>query len=103
MADLNPSATPLVDAAFLLRIVSAAEPGRDGEEIPVSGPITIGRDEACPMVIHEPSVSRKHARVEPAALEVDLRSAQRGERGPEDGVAVADHIAVERYMIRSVR
>jgi NHLM bacteriocin system ABC transporter ATP-binding protein len=64
MADPQKPAA-IVDVTFALRIVSAAEAGRAGQEILVAGPLEIGRDEACPVVIHESSVSRKHARVEP--------------------------------------
>ena len=76
MAELEiPRST--VDITVSLRIVSTPETGREGEAILVSGPLEIGRDAACPVVIHEASVSRKHARVEPTAAGlrvIDLES-----------------------------
>ncbi len=66
MTAANPSGSTL-DTAFDLRIVASAEPAREGHAIAVSMPIVIGRDAACDVVLHDPSVSRRHARVEPAA------------------------------------
>jgi NHLM bacteriocin system ABC transporter ATP-binding protein len=57
----------IVDVTVSMRIVSTAEAGREGESIAIAAPIDIGRDAACPVVIRDASVSRKHARVEPAA------------------------------------
>ena len=54
------SATP---HAFALRIVASDAPGRIGEEIAVSGPVTIGRDADCQIVLADTTVSRHHARV----------------------------------------
>ncbi len=56
-----------IDTAFSLRVVSADEVERAGEEFAVEGPIDIGRDASCGIVVRETSVSRRHARVEPAA------------------------------------
>jgi pSer/pThr/pTyr-binding forkhead associated (FHA) protein len=66
MAELTTSRST-VDVTVSLRIVSTAEAGREGEAILVTGPLEIGRDATCPVVIHELSVSRRHVRVEPAA------------------------------------
>ena len=53
---------------FYLRIVAAGEYARVGEEIRVvGGGVEIGRDTSCPLVLHDDSVSRRHARVEPSA------------------------------------
>lgn len=49
---------------FLLRIVECGQRERAGEEIRVSGVATIGRDPGCTVVLADPSVSRRHARVE---------------------------------------
>src|SRR5579885_2899764 len=53
--------------AFLLRVVSSNASRTPGEEIRVSSEATLGRDPACTIVLAEPSVSRRHARVEPDA------------------------------------
>jgi len=52
---------------FYLRIVAANEHARIGEEIRVADGVEIGRDATCSVVLHDDSVSRRHARVEPAA------------------------------------
>ncbi len=51
-------------STFVLRIVTAGEAGRAGQEQPVAGPVTIGRDKACTITLDDRSVSRQHARVE---------------------------------------
>ena len=50
---------------FVLRVVAAADESRAGQELPVGGPATIGRDPACTFMLDDKSVSRQHARVEP--------------------------------------
>ncbi len=57
---------PARDTAFSLRIVSATDASREGEVVEVSRPLIIGRDAVCDVRIKESSVSRQHARVEPA-------------------------------------
>lgn len=52
-------------ATFVLRILTTTDPARSGEEIVVAGPMVIGRDPNVEIVIADPSVSRRHARVEP--------------------------------------
>jgi pSer/pThr/pTyr-binding forkhead associated (FHA) protein len=86
MAELEiPRST--VDVTVSLRIVSTPETGREGEAILVSGPLEIGRDAACPVVIHEASVSRKHARVEPTAAGLRVIDLESG-----NGVWVGDDL-----------
>jgi NHLM bacteriocin system ABC transporter ATP-binding protein len=52
--------------AFALRIVASERPERAGEEIAINFPMTVGRDESCEIVLDDSSVSRRHARIEPA-------------------------------------
>jgi NHLM bacteriocin system ABC transporter ATP-binding protein len=86
MAELEiPRST--VDVTVSLRIVSTPETGREGEAILVSGPLEIGRDAGCPVVIHEASVSRKHARVEPTAAGLRVIDLESG-----NGVWVGDDL-----------
>ena len=47
-----------------LRILASEAPERTGEEFAVDHPVTIGRDGECQVVLADPSVSRRHARVE---------------------------------------
>ena len=54
----------MAGSTFVLRIVTAAEAGRAGQELAVAGPVTIGRDRACTIALDDRSVSRQHARVE---------------------------------------
>ena len=54
-----------VETAILLRIVTSSLKDRAGEETPITGPITIGREDHNAIVLAEASVSRKHASVEP--------------------------------------
>ncbi|HYM24616.1 MAG TPA: NHLP bacteriocin export ABC transporter permease/ATPase subunit [Vicinamibacterales bacterium] len=67
-----------VETAVLLRIVASPIAGRAGEETPIAGPMTIGREDNNGIIIPEASVSRRHASIEPApngALKVtDLSS-----------------------------
>jgi len=49
---------------FYLRIIAANEYARVGEEIRVGDGLEIGRDISCALVLHDDSVSRRHARVE---------------------------------------
>lgn len=51
---------------FAIRIVASDQLGRAGEEIPVGDSIVIGRDAGCAVVLADLSVSRRHARIEPA-------------------------------------
>jgi NHLM bacteriocin system ABC transporter ATP-binding protein len=52
---------------FFLRIIAANEYARVGEEIRVGDGVDIGRDVSCALVLHDESVSRRHARVEQGA------------------------------------
>jgi pSer/pThr/pTyr-binding forkhead associated (FHA) protein len=52
---------------FFLRIIAANEYARVGEEIRVGDGVEIGRDVSCALVLHDDSVSRRHARVEQGA------------------------------------
>ncbi len=52
---------------FYLRIIAANEYARVGEEIRVGDGLEIGRDPACALVLHDDSVSRRHARAEQSA------------------------------------
>ena len=47
-----------------IRIVASEQSERAGEEVPVTTPVTIGRDATCTIVLADPSVSRQHARIE---------------------------------------
>src|SRR5262245_32718907 len=49
---------------FYLRIIAANEYARVGEEIRIGEGLEIGRDASCSLVLHDDSVSRRHARVE---------------------------------------
>jgi len=61
------SANALPARSHFLRILSSNIAGLDGSEIAVAdgGPVTIGRDNACTVVLKDPRVSREHARIEP--------------------------------------
>lgn len=50
---------------YLLAIVTS-DAAHGGREYRVDAPLVIGRDESCGVLLLEPSVSRRHARVEPA-------------------------------------
>jgi ATP-binding cassette subfamily C protein len=50
---------------FAIRILASDRLERAGEEFHVAAPIVIGRDAACTVVLADPTVSRRHARVEP--------------------------------------
>src|SRR5687767_8385961 len=52
---------------FFLRIIAANEYARVGEEIRVGDGVEIGRDPSCALVLHDESVSRRHARAEQSA------------------------------------
>src|SRR5262245_15373233 len=52
---------------FYLRIIAANEYARVGEEIRVGEGLEIGRDPSCAVVLHDDSVSRRHARAEQTA------------------------------------
>ena len=70
----------------LIRIVASGTPQRKGEETSVSGPVTIGRDAACDLMLDDQSVSRRHARVERVEgglRVVDLGSGNGVWMGPE--------------------
>ncbi len=52
-------------APVRLKILSSADPARVGQEIRLAAlPATIGRDEACTVVIKDRAASRNHARIE---------------------------------------
>ncbi len=53
-------------SVFKLRVVSAADPRTAGVERAVEGQIVVGRDASCDFVIPDDTVSRRHARIEPA-------------------------------------
>src|SRR5580693_3188788 len=93
----------IVDAGLSLRIVSTAEAGREGEEIVVGGPLEIGRDAGCPVVLHDSSVSRKHARVEPAAAGLRLIDLDSGNGVWLGGDRIKDVVLAggERFRIGS--
>src|SRR5215831_17240863 len=55
--------SPVTGKVFVLRILASGEQHRAGEEIRVTEPLTIGRDEGCGVVLADPSVSRRHARL----------------------------------------
>lgn len=50
---------------YLLAIVAADAASRAGDELRVDRALVVGRDEGCDLVLADPSVSRRHARVEP--------------------------------------
>src|SRR5262249_48875824 len=62
MADVS-QFSPVTDRVFVLRIRSSGQEERSGEEIRVTQPITIGRDEGCDIILIDPAVSRRHARL----------------------------------------
>src|SRR6202166_2772965 len=86
MAELEIPQSP-VGVTVSLRIVSTPETGRAGKAILVSARLEIGRDAACPVVIREVSVSRKHARVEPTAAGLRVIDLESG-----NGVWVGDDL-----------
>ena len=51
-------------ADLLLEIVEGQEPGR---QLPLEGPVDIGRDSSMPLYLDDGQVSRRHARVSPQA------------------------------------
>ncbi len=53
--------------AFVVRVVAAAHADRAGRDYPVDAPLVVGRDAGCAIVLDNPSVSRRHARLSPAA------------------------------------
>jgi NHLM bacteriocin system ABC transporter ATP-binding protein len=73
----EPSSHDATASIFLLRIVACGQTHRTGECIAIRSPIVIGREPGCGVVLDDPSVSRRHARVEiaPAGIKVtDLGS-----------------------------
>jgi NHLM bacteriocin system ABC transporter ATP-binding protein len=60
----------VTEMLFLLRVVATSEARQPEQETRVEGPVTIGRDPGCSVVLTDPSVSRKHARVESAGAGV---------------------------------
>jgi NHLM bacteriocin system ABC transporter ATP-binding protein len=64
-------------AQYLLRVRASADANRLGTEVPVEGPLVLGRDPACSFPLADASVSRQHARLEAVAegiRVVDLNS-----------------------------
>ncbi len=59
--------TTPAEAGYTLRIVTTSDEARIGAELAVAGPMVIGRDAQVDIVLPDPSVSRRHAQVEPAA------------------------------------
>lgn len=51
---------------YTLRFVTTNDDARVGTEVPVARPMIIGRDAQTDIVLADPSVSRRHAQVEPA-------------------------------------
>ena len=67
--------------SLYLRIITANHDARVGEEIRVGDASIIGRDTSCDLVLHDDSVSRRHARVEPGRRRAaHRRSGQRQRR-----------------------
>src|SRR5258706_5013620 len=52
---------------YFLRIIAAKEYARVGEEVRIGDGVEIGRDASCALVLHDDSVSRRHARAEQTA------------------------------------
>jgi pSer/pThr/pTyr-binding forkhead associated (FHA) protein len=61
-----PLAEAATDSALLLRVVASPDVDRATNDIRVAAAMTIGRELACDVVLNEKTVSRRHARIEPA-------------------------------------
>ena len=62
----GPSGEATVASTLMLRVVSSDMADRAGVEFRIRDRTTIGREASCDIVLSEPTVSRRHASVEPA-------------------------------------
>ncbi len=76
-----------------LRVVESRDEALVGREFPLERACLIGRADECDVVLHDPNVSRRHARVEPGAAFVTL-----ADQKSANGTWVGDQRVAERRL-----